>query len=122
MPLLIFGLLGLIAVVAMLRFSNIGIGAKAPRYLGMAVTGALAVFFAVIERWMPAVFPTVQGRLIGVVRIARLKDGFLIDTERASHDAVLKSISRFTMAGPRSTAPLARAATPAPCSRRGRDE
>ncbi len=50
-------------------------------------------------RWMPAAFPTVQGRLIGAVRMARLKDGFLIDTERASHDAVLKTISRFTMAG-----------------------
>ncbi len=51
------------------------------------------------NRWMPAVFPTVQGRLIGVVRIARVKDSFLIDTERASHEAVLKTISRFTMAG-----------------------
>ena len=51
------------------------------------------------NRWMPAVFPTVQGRLIGVVRIARVKDGFLIDTDRASHDAVLKTISRFTLAG-----------------------
>lgn len=51
------------------------------------------------HRWMPAVFPTVQGRLIGVVRIARVKNGFLIDTERASHEAVLKTISRFTMAG-----------------------
>jgi folate-binding protein YgfZ len=51
------------------------------------------------NRWMPAVFPTVQGRLIGAVRIARGKDGFLIDTERASHDAVLKTISRFTLAG-----------------------
>ena len=50
-------------------------------------------------RWMPAAFPTVQGRLIGAVRMARLKDGFLIDTERASHEAVLKTISRFTMAG-----------------------
>src|SRR6185369_3644791 len=51
------------------------------------------------HRWMPALFPTVQGRLIGAVRIARLKDGFLIDTERASHEAVLKTISRFTLAG-----------------------
>src|ERR1043166_320155 len=48
-------------------------------------------------RWMPAAFPTVQGRLIGAVRMARLKDGFLIDTERASHEGVLKTISRFTM-------------------------
>jgi folate-binding protein YgfZ len=45
------------------------------------------------------VFPTVQGRLIGAVRILKLDDGFLIDTEAASHDAVLKTISRFTMAG-----------------------
>jgi folate-binding protein YgfZ len=52
------------------------------------------------NRWMPAVFPTVQGRLIGAVRVIRGSEpGFLIDTEVASHDAVLKTISRFTMAG-----------------------
>ena len=50
------------------------------------------------NRWMPSVFPTVQGRLIGVVRVIRGNDlSFLIDTERASHDAVLKTISRFTL-------------------------
>jgi len=52
------------------------------------------------NRWMPAVFPTVQGRLIGAVRVIRGSDpSFLIDTEAASHDAVLKTISRFTLAG-----------------------
>ena len=52
------------------------------------------------NRWMPAVFPTVQGRLIGAVRVIRGGEpGFLIDTETASHDAVLKTISRFTLAG-----------------------
>lgn len=52
------------------------------------------------NRWMPSVFPTVQGRLIGVVRVIRASEpSFLIDTETASHDAVLKTISRFTMAG-----------------------
>lgn len=52
------------------------------------------------NRWMPAVFPTVQGRLIGVVRVIRGSDpSFLIDTETTSHDAVLKTISRFTLAG-----------------------
>src|ERR1044071_6136053 len=52
------------------------------------------------NRWMPAVFPTVQGRLIGVVRVIRGNDpSLLIDTETASHDAVLKTISRFTLAG-----------------------
>ncbi|HEX5602901.1 MAG TPA: glycine cleavage T C-terminal barrel domain-containing protein, partial [Pyrinomonadaceae bacterium] len=49
---------------------------------------------------MPAVFPTVQGRLIGAVRVIRGSEAeFLIDTELASHEAVLKAISRFTLAG-----------------------
>ena len=52
------------------------------------------------NRWMPAVFPTVQGRLIGAVRVIRGSEpAFLIDTETASHDAVLKTISKFTLAG-----------------------
>jgi folate-binding protein YgfZ len=52
------------------------------------------------NRWMPAVFPTVQGRLIGAVRVIRGSDtGFLIDTETASHEGVLKTVSRFTLAG-----------------------
>lgn len=75
------------------------------------VTGSEAVMFlnglitndmkAVVENeWLPAVFPNVQGRLIGAVRIVREKDsGFLIDTENASHEAILKTISRFTLAG-----------------------
>jgi folate-binding protein YgfZ len=49
--------------------------------------------------WLPAVFPTVQGRLIGAVRILRDDQGFLIDTETPAHEAILKTISRFTMAG-----------------------
>jgi folate-binding protein YgfZ len=52
------------------------------------------------NRWMPAVFPTVQGRLIGAVRVIRGSGPeFLIDTETTSHDAVLKTVSRFTLAG-----------------------
>ena len=52
------------------------------------------------NRWMPAVFPTVQGRLIGAVRVIRTSEpAFLIDTETASHEAVLKTVSRFTLAG-----------------------
>jgi folate-binding protein YgfZ len=52
------------------------------------------------HRWMPAVFPTVQGRMIGAVRVIRGSDpSLLIDTETASHESVLKTISRFTLAG-----------------------
>ena len=72
-------------------------GSEATMFLNGLVTNDVKSLAE--NRWMPAVFPTVQGRLIGAVRIARVKDGFLIDTERASHDAVLKTISRFTMAG-----------------------
>jgi len=59
-------------------------------------------------RWMAAAFPNVQGRLIAAVRVVRLPDEstnkkasptFLIDTEPATHGSVLKTISRFTMAG-----------------------
>src|ERR1700730_3461692 len=58
--------------------------------------------------WMPAAFPNVQGRLIASVRVIRLKDEqtdknvcptFLIDTEAATHERVLKTIERFTLAG-----------------------
>jgi len=72
-------------------------GSEATMFLNGLVTNDVKSLAE--NRWMPAVFPTVQGRLIGAVRIARVKDGFLIDTERASHDAVLKTISRFTLAG-----------------------
>src|ERR1041385_6344252 len=56
------------------------------------------------QRWMPAVFPNVQGRMIAAVRVIRLQDEknsprFLLDTEAATHGAVLKSIERFTIAG-----------------------
>src|SRR5258705_3044010 len=61
-----------------------------------------------VNSWMPAAFPNVQGRLIASVRVVRLKDegtdknvapAFLIDTEAATHDRVLKTIERFTLAG-----------------------
>jgi len=57
------------------------------------------------HHWMPAAFPNVQGRLIAAVRVIRLANEteksprFLLDTEAATHQAVLKTIERFTMAG-----------------------
>jgi folate-binding protein YgfZ len=51
------------------------------------------------NRWMPAVFPNVQGRILAAVRIARTTNGYLIDTENATHDRVMKTIERFTLAG-----------------------
>ncbi len=57
---------------------------------------------------MPAIFPNVQGRLLASVRVIRLADSptekapvpaFLLDTEAATHERVLKTIEKFTLAG-----------------------
>lgn len=88
------GLIDLSAARGRIRVS----GSEATMFLNGLMTNDMKTLAA--NRWMPAVFPTVQGRLIGAVRVARRSEAtFLIDTETASHDAVLKTISRFTMAG-----------------------
>ena len=60
------------------------------------------------HRWMRAIFPTVQGRLIAVTRVIRLRDeqtakgaspAFILETEAATTPTLLKTIERFTMAG-----------------------
>ena len=88
------GLIDLSATRGRIRVS----GSEATMFLNGLMTNDMKSLAA--NRWMPAVFPTVQGRLIGAVRVIRGGEPtFLIDTETASHDAVLKTISRFTMAG-----------------------
>jgi folate-binding protein YgfZ len=73
-------------------------GSEATMFLNGLMTNDMRTLAE--NRWMPSVFPTVQGRLIGTVRVIRGSDSsFLIDTESASHEAVLKTISRFTLAG-----------------------
>jgi len=73
-------------------------GSEATMFLNGLMTNDTKALAA--NRWMPSVFPTVQGRLIGAVHVIRGNEPlFLIDTETASHDGVLKTISRFTMAG-----------------------
>lgn len=88
------GLIDLSAARGRIRVS----GSEATMFLNGMMTNDMKSLAA--NRWMPSVFPTVQGRLIGAVRVIRGSEpSFLIDTETASHDAVLKTISRFTMAG-----------------------
>jgi folate-binding protein YgfZ len=73
-------------------------GSEAVMFLNGLITNDMKTLAE--NRWMPAAFPTVQGRLIGAVRVIRGSgQSFLIDTDAASHEAVLKTISRFTMAG-----------------------
>lgn len=52
-----------------------------------------------VNSWMPAAFPNVQGRLLAGVRVIHRDDGFLIDTESATRETVLKLLERFTLAG-----------------------
>jgi len=88
------GLIDLSAARGRIRVS----GSEATMFLNGLMTNDMKALAA--NRWMPSVFPTVQGRLIGAVRVIRgAEPTFLIDTETTSHDAVLKTISRFTMAG-----------------------
>ena len=78
-------------------------GSEAVQFLNGLITNDMKTL--VQGHWMPAAFPNVQGRLVASVRVIRLKDEpagqpvFLIDTEPATHDRVLKSIERFTLAG-----------------------
>jgi folate-binding protein YgfZ len=72
-------------------------GSEATMFLNGLITNDMKTLAE--NRWMPAAFPTVQGRLIGAVRVVRLEDAFVIDTDAESHEAVLKTVSRFTLAG-----------------------
>ena len=84
-------------------------GTEAVQFLNGLITNDMKTLAE--YSWMPAAFPNVQGRLIASVRVVRLKDEgtegternvcptFLIDTEAATHERVLKTIERFTLAG-----------------------
>jgi folate-binding protein YgfZ len=73
-------------------------GSEAVMFLNGLITNDMKTL--AVNLWMPAVFPNVQGRLIAAVRIIhRNDDGFLIDTEGATHETVLKLLERFTLAG-----------------------
>ena len=81
-------------------------GLEAVQFLNGLITNDMKTLLE--DSWMPAVFPNVQGRLVASVRIMRLKDiasekatcpSYLVDTEAASHEGVLKILQRFTLAG-----------------------
>ena len=76
-------------------------GSEAIMFLNGLITNDMKTLS--VNSWMPAIFPTVQGRLIASVRVIRCDDGsnaeFLLDTEAVSVATVLKSIERFTLAG-----------------------
>ena len=81
-------------------------GSEAITFLNGLITNDMKTLAE--NRWMPAAFPNVQGRLIASVRVARVSDDltgkkpspvFMLDTEAVTHTRLLKTIERFTMAG-----------------------
>jgi len=72
-------------------------GAEVVMFLNGLITNDMKTL--AVNSWMPAVFPNVQGRLLASVRVIHMDDGFLIDTESATHHTVLKLLERFTLAG-----------------------
>ncbi|HEY8204132.1 MAG TPA: glycine cleavage T C-terminal barrel domain-containing protein [Pyrinomonadaceae bacterium] len=72
-------------------------GAEAVMFLNGLITNDMKSLAA--NAWMPAAFANVQGRLLAAVRIIHCQDGFLIDTESKTRDAVIKLVERFTLAG-----------------------
>ena len=48
---------------------------------------------------MSAAFPNVQGRLVALVRVLRIGDKFLFETEENTHEKVFQNLFRFTFAG-----------------------
>jgi len=72
-------------------------GSEAVAFLNGLITNDMKTL--AVNSWMPAVFPNVQGRLLAAVRVIHRDDGFLIDTETATQETVLKLVERFTMAG-----------------------
>jgi folate-binding protein YgfZ len=72
-------------------------GSEAVMFLNGLITNDLKTLGE--NRWMPAAFPNVQGRLLAAVRVIRRSEDILLDTEAATREKVLKIIERFTLAG-----------------------
>jgi folate-binding protein YgfZ len=72
-------------------------GSEAVMFLNGLITNDLKTLGE--NRWMPAAFPNVQGRLLAVVRVIRRAQDILLDTEAVTREKVLKLIERFTLAG-----------------------
>ena len=72
-------------------------GSEAVMFLNGLITNDLKALEE--NRWMPAAFPNVQGRLLAAVRVLRRANDILLDTEAATREKVIKIVERFTLAG-----------------------
>jgi folate-binding protein YgfZ len=72
-------------------------GSEAVMFLNGLITNDMKTLDE--NRWMPAAFPNVQGRLLAAVRVMRRAQDYLLDTDAVTREKVLKLIERFTLAG-----------------------
>ncbi|HEV2707992.1 MAG TPA: glycine cleavage T C-terminal barrel domain-containing protein [Pyrinomonadaceae bacterium] len=72
-------------------------GGEAIQFLNGLITNDVKTLGA--GAWMRAAFPNPQGRLLASVRVMRLEDNFLFDTEPETREAMFKTLARFTLAG-----------------------
>jgi folate-binding protein YgfZ len=72
-------------------------GAEAVMFLNGLITNDLKTLGE--NRWMPAAFPNVQGRLLATGRVIKRRQDLLLDTEAVTREKVLKIVERFTLAG-----------------------
>ncbi|MDQ3749029.1 MAG: hypothetical protein M3367_08470 [Acidobacteriota bacterium] len=72
-------------------------GKEAVQFLNGLITNDAAKLKE--NQQMLAAFPNAQGRLLAVVRVLRLGDKFLFETEAETYEKVLKNLQRFTFAG-----------------------
>ncbi|HEX8268099.1 MAG TPA: glycine cleavage T C-terminal barrel domain-containing protein [Pyrinomonadaceae bacterium] len=72
-------------------------GGEAVQFLNGMLTNDIAKLPE--NSWMLAAFPNVQGRLLAFVRVLKIGDKFLFDTESATREKVFNNLFRFTFAG-----------------------
>ncbi|HEY0458928.1 MAG TPA: glycine cleavage T C-terminal barrel domain-containing protein [Pyrinomonadaceae bacterium] len=72
-------------------------GREAVQFLNGLITNDVAKLES--YRWMLAAFPNAQGRLLALVRVMRIDEKFLFETESATHEKVYQNLFRFTFAG-----------------------
>jgi folate-binding protein YgfZ len=73
-------------------------GSEATQFLNGLITNDVKALAE--NAWMRAAFPNAQGRLVAEARVLKIaNDRFLFDTESQTHERVLKTLERFTLAG-----------------------
>ena len=72
-------------------------GKEAVQFLNGLITNDIAKLEE--NGQMSAAFPNAQGRLLAVVRVLKIGDKLLFETEAATHEKVYNNLFRFTYAG-----------------------